>query len=187
MTYRHQNKIDKALETLDQAANIAESNEDTKLLVDTYHQYARLFLEQGDVDTAIFYLERAGDFLKDTSYSYGQAFHLFLDGALRFDEGNNFQALKQLEESRKLSNNRNLTNNILLLEAYIYSNIEKFDDAITNLHALIVNSDDKERTFLATKANLELAKISVILNDLEEATIHAKAALELAEKHGYAQ
>ncbi len=187
MTYRHQNKIDKALETLDQAANTAESNEDTKLLVDTYHQYARLFLEQGDVDTAIFYLERAGDFLKDTSYSYGQAFHLFLDGALRFDEGNNFQALKQLEESRKLSNNRNLTNNILLLEAYIYSNIEKFDDAITNLHALIVNSDDKERTFLATKANLELAKISVILNDLEEATIHAKAALELAEKHGYAQ
>ena len=172
---------------MDQAANIAESNEDTKLLVDTYHQYARLFLEQGDVDTAIFYLERAGDFLKDTSYSYGQAFHLFLDGALRFDEGNNFQALKQLEESRKLSNNRNLTNNILLLEAYIYSNIEKFDDAITNLHALIVNSDDKERTFLATKANLELAKISVILNDLEEATIHAKAALELAEKHGYAQ
>ncbi|MBR9853386.1 MAG: response regulator [Algicola sp.] len=187
MTYRHENKIDKALETLDKSANIAESNEDIKLLVDTYHQYARLFLEKGDIDTAIFYLERAGDFLKDTSYSYGQAFHLYLDGALRFDEGNNFQALKQLEESRKLSNNRNLTNNILLLEAYIYSNIEKYDDAIVNLHALIVNSDDKERAFLATKANLELAKISVDLNDLEEGIIHAKAALELAQKHGYAQ
>lgn len=187
MAYRHENKIDKALETLDKAANIAESNEDAKLLVDTYHQYARLFLEEGDIDTAIFYLERAGDFLKDTSYSYGQAFHLYLDGALRYGEGNNFQALKQLEESRKLSNNRNLTNNILLLEAYIYTNIEKYDDAIKNLHALIVNSDDKERAYLATKANLQLAKISITLNDLEEAIIHSKAALELAQKHSFAK
>jgi len=187
MGYRHENKIDKALETLDNAANIAENNEDAKLLVDTYHQYARLFLEEGDIDTAIFYLERAGDFLKDTSYSYGQAFHLYLDGALRYGEGNNFQALKQLEESRKLSNNRNLTNNILLLEAYIYTNIEKYDDAIKNLHALIVNSDDKERAYLATKANLQLANISITLNDLEEAIIHSKAALELAQKHGFAK
>ncbi len=187
MAYRHENKIDKALETLDKAANIAESNEDAKLLVDTYHQYARLFLEEGDIDTAIFYLERAGDFLKDTSYSYGQAFHLYLDGALRYGEGNNFQALKQLEESRKLSNNRNLTNNILLLEAYIYTNIEKYDDAIKNLHALIVNSDDKERAYLATKANLQLAEISITLNDLEEAIIHSKAALELAQKHSFAK
>ena len=187
MVYRHENKINKALETLDKAANIAESNEDAKLLVDTYHQYARLFLEEGDIDTAIFYLERAGDFLKDTSYSYGQAFHLYLDGALRYGEGNNFQALKQLEESRKLSNNRNLTNNILLLEAYIYTNIEKYDDAIKNLHALIVNSDDKERAYLATKANLQLANISITLNDLEEAIIHSKAALELAQKHGFAK
>ncbi len=184
--YRHENKFDKALETLNEAANIAENNEDEKLLVDTYHQYARIYLEEGDYDTAIFYWDRAGNVLKYSSYSYGQAFHLYLDAALRYTEGNNFQSLKLLEESRKLSNNRNLTNNILLLEAYIFTNIEKYDDAVKNLHALIVNSDDQERAYLATKANLQLSRISVTLNDLEEGIIHSKAALEVAQKHGYA-
>lgn len=185
--YRHENKVDKALETLEEAANIAENNEDEKLLLDTYHQYARLFLEEGDRETALFYWDRASILLRDTSYAYGQAFHLYLDAALRYDEGNNFQALKLLEESRKLSNNRNLTNNILLLEACIFTNITSYDDAVKNLHALIVNSDDKERAYLATKANLQLAKISVTLNDLEEGIIHSKAALELAQKHGFAK
>ncbi|WP_245812842.1 tetratricopeptide repeat-containing hybrid sensor histidine kinase/response regulator [Flagellimonas flava] len=183
--YRHQNKIDKALETLAQAAEIAENNEDAKLLLDTYHQYARLYLEEGDRETTLFYWDRASILLKDLSYSYGSAFHNYLDAALRFDEGNNFQSLKLLEESRKLSNNRNLGNNILLLEAYIFTNIEKYEDAIKNLHALIVNSDDKERAYLATKANLQLAKISLELDDLEEGIIHSQAALELADKHGY--
>ncbi|MEW2919889.1 response regulator [Muricauda sp. ANG21] len=185
--YRHQNKLDLALETLDEAAKIAESNEDVKLLLDTYHQFARLYLEEGDRDTAIFYWDRASILLKDVSYSYGQAFHLYLDAALRFEEGNNFQSLKSLEESRMLSNNRNLSNNILLLEAYIFTNIEKYDDAIKNLHALIVNSDDKERAYLATKANLQLSTISIKLNDMEEGIVHSKAALELAEKHGFSK
>ncbi len=187
MQYRHENKVDKALETLNEAANIAERNEDSKLLLDTYHQYARLFLEEEDRETAVFYWDRASILLRDTSYSYGEAFHLYLDAALRYGEGNNFQALKQLEESRKLSNNRNLTNNILLLEASIYTNIEKYDDAVKNLHALIVNSDEEERAYLATRANLQLAKISVTLDDLEEGIIHSKAALELAEKHGFSK
>lgn len=187
MDYRHQNKVDKALETLDEAANIAESNEDAKLLLDIYHQYSRLFLEEGDRETALFYWDRANILLRDISYSYGQAFHLYLEAALRFDEGNNFQSLKLLEESRKLSNNRNLGNNILLLEAYIYTNITNYENAIKNLNALIVNSDDKERAYLATKANLQLANISIILNDLDEGIIHSKATLELAEKHGFSK
>ena len=183
--FRHQNKIDKALETLDEAAKIAENNEDAKLLLDTYHQYARLFLEEGDRETAVFYWDRASILLKDFSYSFGQAYHHYLDAFLRLDEGNNFQSLKSLEESRLLSNNRNLSNNILLLEAYIFTNIEKYDDAIKNLHALMVNADDQERAYLATKANIQLATISLELNDLEEAVIHSNAALELAKKNGF--
>ncbi|WP_375323778.1 response regulator [Flagellimonas sp. GZD32] len=183
--YRHQNKIDKAIETLDEAANIAEKNEDSKLLVDTYHQYARLFIEEEDIDGAFGYFARTGVYLKDMSYPFAEAFHLYLDAAFRFHEGNNFQALKSLQDARKISNNRNLGNNILLLEAYIYTNITNYDDAIKNLHALIVNADDKERAYLATKANLQLTRISITLNDYEEGIIHSKAALELAQKHGF--
>lgn len=187
LQYRHQNQIEKALESLNEAAEIAESNEDAKLLLDTYHQYARLFLEENDKETSLFYWDRASILLKDLSYPYGEAFHKYLEAALRFDEGNYFQSLKLLEESRKLSNNRNLGNNILLLEGYIYTNIEKYEDAATNLNALIVNSDDKERAFLATKANLQLADISLGKKDLVDAIIHGKAALELSEKHGYSK
>src|SRR5690606_10664170 len=42
-------------------------------------------------------------------------------------------------------------------------------------------------SYLATKANLQLSRISVILDDLEDAIIHSKATLELAQKHGYAE
>ncbi|TAI46770.1 response regulator [Flagellimonas allohymeniacidonis] len=185
--FRHQNQVDLALETLNEAAEIAESNEDAKLLLDTYHQYARIFLEEGDRETAIFYWDRASILLKDLSYPFGEAFHKYLEAALRFDEGNYFQSLKLLEESRTLSNNRNLGNNILLLEGYIFTNIEKYEDAATNLNALIVNSDDKERPYLATKANLQLAQISISLDDLEDAIIHGKAALELSQKHKFSK
>nr|WP_297917338.1 response regulator [uncultured Allomuricauda sp.] len=185
LTYRHQNRIDKALETLNQAAEIAENNEDAKLLLDTYHQFARLYLEEGDRETALFYWDRAGILLKDLSYPFGEAFHKYLEACVQFDEGNNFQSLKLLEEARTLSNNRNLGNNILLLEGYLYTNIGNYEDAITNLNALIVNSDDKERPYLATKANVQLAKISQIQEDLEDGIVHAKAAMEVAQKHSY--
>ncbi|MEM8846146.1 MAG: response regulator [Bacteroidota bacterium] len=185
LKYRHQNRMDKALEALNQASEIAENNEDAKLLLDTYHQYARIYLEEGDRETALFYWDRASILLKDLSYPFGEAFHKYLEASIRFDEGNNFQALKLLEESRTLSNNRNLGNNTLLLEGYIYSNIEKYDDAKTNLNALIVNSDDKERPYLATKANIQLAKISQVQDDLEDGIIHSKAALELSQKYRY--
>src|SRR5690606_10963291 len=84
MGVRHQNKVDQALLTLDEAANIAESNEDTKLLLDVYHQYARIFLESGDRETALFYWDRASILLRETSYSFGQAFHSYLEAAIRF-------------------------------------------------------------------------------------------------------
>nr|WP_313790297.1 response regulator [Allomuricauda pacifica] len=185
LKYRHQNKMDKALESLNEASEIAENNEDAKLLLDTYHQYSRIYLEEGDRETALFYWDRASILLKDLSYPFGNAFHKYLEACIRFDEGNNFQALKLLEESRTLSNNRNLGNNILLLEGYIYSNIEKYEEAKTNLNALIVNSDDKERPYLATKANIQLAKISRIQDDLEDGIMHSKAALELSQKYSY--
>ncbi|MEM0932770.1 MAG: response regulator, partial [Bacteroidota bacterium] len=122
---------------------------------------------------------------KDLSYPFGEAFHKYLEACVQFDEGNNFQSLKLLEEARTLSNNRNLGNNILLLEGYLYTNIGNYEDAITNLNALIVNSDDKERPYLATKANVQLAKISQIQEDLEDGIVHAKAAMEVAQKHSY--
>ncbi|UJH69246.1 response regulator [Allomuricauda sp. SCSIO 65647] len=185
MAFRHQNNLDQALKSLDKAAELAEKNEDFKALLDTYHKYALLYLDREDSETASFYLARASILLKDLAYPHGEAVHKFINAILLYKSENNFQAINMLEEARELSNDRNLLNNILLVEAYIFMNIDKLDDAEKNYNALLVNSDEKERAFLATKANLGLSRLNRQLEKPEESVKHAEAALELAEKNGF--
>ena len=90
-----------------------------------------------------------------------------------------------LDEAKKLSNDKNLINNIELTEAKIFINIEKFDDAQTKLNALLVNSDANERIYLATKANLSLAELNFKKGELEKSAKHGEAALELATKNNF--
>lgn len=183
--YRHQNKLSPALEALDKAAKTAEKEENLKALLDTYHKFALLYLELDDRETTLFYWDRAGVLLKDTQYPYGDAVHKFIDASLLYRAGNNFQAMSMLEEAKLLSNDKNLLNNILLAQANIYLNIEKFDDASTNFNALLVNSDDDERAFLATKANMGLARMRLKKGELTESAKHAEAALALAKKNNF--
>ncbi len=185
MALRHQNDLDQALKSLDKAAELAEKNEDFKTLLDTYHKYALLYLDREDSETASFYLARASILLKDLAYPHGEAVHKYINAILLYRSENNFQAINMLEEARELSNDRNLLNNILLVEAYIFMNIDKLDDAAKNYNALLVNSDEKERAFLATKANLGLSRLNRQLDKPEESVKHAEAALELAEKNGF--
>ncbi|MBT8237718.1 MAG: response regulator [Croceitalea sp.] len=183
--YRHQNKLSPALEALDKAAKTAEKEENLKALLDTYHKFALLYLELDDRETTLFYWDRAGVLLKDTQYPYGDAVHKFIDASLLYRAGNNFQAMSMLEEAKLLSNDKNLLNNILLAQANIYLNIEKFDDASTNFNALLVNSDDDERAFLATKANMGLARMRLKKGEPTESAKHAEAALALAKKNNF--
>ncbi len=185
LTYRHQNKIDAALGELEKAATLAEEKEDLKGLLNTYHKFALLYLELDDNITTLFFSDRAGLILKNTQYPYGEAVHKFIEASLLYRSGNNFQALNILEEAKKLNNDKNLLNNILLAEANIYLNIDKFDDASTNFNALLVNSDDYERAYLATKANLGLAAMFQKQGQLEESAKHGEAALLLANKNGF--
>ena len=119
LTLRHQNKIAPAMEVLEKAANLAERNEDLKALLDTYHKFALLYLEIDDRETTLFYWDRAGVLLKDTEYPYGEAVHQFINATLLYRSGNNFQAINELLEAKKLNNDKNLLNNILLAEANV--------------------------------------------------------------------
>ncbi|WP_343487760.1 response regulator [Allomuricauda sp. d1] len=185
LTYQHQNKIDKALESLNRAKALAEENEDLKALLDCHLRFALLHLELDDRETALFYKDRADILLNDIAYPHGEAVKKYIESVLLYRDENNYQALRMLEEAKVLSNDRNLNNNILLIEAKIYVNIEKYEDAEKNLNALLVNADDKERAFLATQANLVLAEMNYKLSNLENSIKHAKAALELAAKNGF--
>ncbi len=185
LTLKHQNKISTAIEVLNKATVLAEQNESPRALVDIYQKIALLHIELDDHDTASFYRERAGAFLKSSEYRLGNAIQKFIDATILYREKNNFQAIKLLDEAKLLSNDKNLINNIELTEAYIYINLEKFEDAETKLNALLVNSDVSERVYLATKANLGLAELNLKQENLEKSTKHGEAALELATKNNF--
>lgn len=183
--FRHQNKLDEALKALKEASRLAEKKEDLKSLLDTFHKFALLHLELGDNDNTEFYWDRASVLLKDIEYPHGDAVHNYIEAALLFDTGNEYQARQKLEEARSLSNDKNLLNNMLLLEADIFTELEDYEEASTNYNALLVNSDESERAFLATQSNLGLANMHKKQGNLVESVKHAEAALELSQKHRF--
>ena len=186
-TYKNQNKINLALESLDKAAALAEETEDDKALVDCYHKFALLYMELDKRETTLFYWDRATVLLNEMEYPYGHAVHKYIESILLYDSGNNFQAIFMLNESKQLSNDRNLLNNILLLEANIYLTIEKFDSAALNFNSLVVNNDVFEKESLMTRSHLGLAKLYLVTQDYEESIKSGVSALEIAEANNFSK
>ena len=185
--YKNTNAIDLALEALDKAAEIAEKNEDEKGLVECYHKFALLYFELDKRENTIFYWDRATVLLKDLEYPYGHAVHKFIEAILLYDSGNNFQAIFMLNEARQLNNDRNLLNNIHLLEANIYLTIEKYDSATTIFNSLVINTDIYESEYLTTKSHLGLAKLYLKTENYEQSLENSKNALALAKANGFSK
>ena len=181
--YKNQNNVDLALETLDKAAALAEQNENEKALVDCYHKFALLYMQLAKRETTIFYWDRASVLLNELAYPFGQAVHKYIEAVLLFDSGNNFQAIFMLNEARQLSNDRNLINNILLLEGEIYLSIDKYDSAATNFNSLVVNNDVYEKESLMTKAHMGLARLNAELQNYEESVKNGLQALRIAQEN----
>ena len=186
-TYKNQNKIDLALESLDKATALAEESEDAKALVDCYHKFALLYMELNKRETTNFYWARASVLLKQLAYPYGQAVHKFIESGLLYDSGNNYQAIFMLNESKQLTNDRNLLNHILLLEAYIYLSIEKYDSATLNFNSLVVNNDVFEKESIMAKAHLGLARLYLKTQEYEESIKNGVSALKIAETNNFSK
>ena len=187
MEYRHENKVDLALEALEQAAALSEEQENEKILVDCYHMFAILYTDLGKQETTEFYWDRATVLLNNLAYPYGNAVHKYIEAQMLFANKNNFQAIYMLNEAKQLSNDRNLLNNLLLLEANIFRGIEKFESAITNFNALLVNNDAYEKEYLIAQANLSLAQLYEESREFEESIKYAGDALLISEKNNYAK
>ncbi len=184
-TYGNKNEMDLALKSLDKAAELAEENKDVKTLIDTYHMFAQLYLKLDKVNTTKFYWDRAQVLLKDIEYPYGDAMYKYIEAILLFKDDQNFQAIFMLDEARKLNNDRNFFNNILLVEGNIYLNLEKFDSASKNFNSLVVNTDVYEKEYLATRAHIGLARTNIKLSNYEEGAKNAESALKLANENGF--
>ena len=183
--YRNQDKIDLALETLNNASKEAEKNDDVKSLIDSLHELALLYLQVDKIEDSEFYWGRASVALKDIAYPYGDAMHKYIHAILLYRNDKNFQSLFLLNEAKQLNNNRNFYNNILLTEAKVYINLEKYESATKNLNSLLVNTDVYEKDYLATQAYLRLAELNLKKKNVEEAVKNAENALSLAKSNGF--
>ncbi|MGB3142931.1 MAG: ATP-binding protein [Maribacter sp.] len=183
--YRNQDKIDLALETLNNASKEAEKNEDIKSLIDSLHELALLYLQVDKIDDSEFYWGRASVLLKDIAYPYGDAMHKYIDAILLYRNDKNFQSLFMLNEAKQLNNDRNFYNNIILTEAKVYINLEKYESATKNLNSLIVNTDVYEKDYLSTQAYLRLAELNLKKKNFTDAVKNAESALSLAKSNGF--
>ena len=183
--FKNKNQIDLALEALNKAAELAEKNEDIKSLIDSYHRFALLYLKLGKEETTLLYWDRANAVLKDIEYPYGDAIHKYIEAIILYRNGKNFQAIFMLEEAKKLNNDRNFFNNILLIEGHIYLNLEKYESASKNFNSLIINTDVYEKEYLATRAYLGLSKVNFSTNKFKESASHGESALRLAQQNEF--
>ena len=182
---RNENKIDQALKKLNEASEAAEKNEDIKSLIDSYHELSLLYLKLDKEADTQFYWDRASVLLNDIAYPYGDAIHKHIEAILLYRSNQNFQALFMLNEAKQLNNDRNFFNNILLTEAQVYMNLEKYESAAKNLNSLVVNTDIYEKDYLATQAYLQLAELSLKTENLEESIKNGESALKLANNKGF--
>ncbi|RKR06975.1 signal transduction histidine kinase [Maribacter vaceletii] len=186
-TLKNQNKIDLALEALNKASEQAEKNEDVKSLIDSYHEFAQLYLKLDNEETTLFYWDRAEVLLKDIEYPYGDAIHKFIEALVLYRNNKNFQAIFMLNEAKQLNNDRNFFNHILLAEGDIYLNLEKYENASKNFNSLVINTDVFEKEYLATKAHIGLTKLYIKTQKFEESITNGEAALKLAEQQEFSK
>jgi len=87
----NQSQTEKALKAIENAAIVAEKDEDFKALIDSYHKFAMIYMKMGRRKDADFYWDRAKGKLTDLEYPYGKATHKFIGALGKFKDGNNYQ------------------------------------------------------------------------------------------------
>ncbi len=187
LVLKNRDQLEQALQTLDRAAEVAEQQLNEKRLIDCYHLFAQIYVESGKTDFAEFNSGRAEKILEKVEYPFGLAMHHFVNALLLYRGENSYQALWELTEARKQTNDRNLLNRITLLEGHIFRSIQKFGQAETNYNSLLVNSDPYEPEYLKTQAYLGLAELEITQDRLEEGIDNAKNALALARANQFSR
>jgi len=183
--YGNQDKVDLAILSLENAAKVAERNEDVKALIDSYHKFALLYLRLDKEETTLFYWDRAKALLKDIEYPYGNAIHKYIEGVVEFRNEKGFQARYLLDEAKQLNNDRNMFNNILLVEGNIFLKQEKYEDAEKNFNSLVINTDIYEKEFLAANAHLGLSNVFFKSENFAESAENAEKALAIAQENSF--
>jgi signal transduction histidine kinase/CheY-like chemotaxis protein len=182
---KHEDHLEEALITLNEAANLAEELGRKKLLVDCHNFFAELYIMLDKTEMAEFSAARTDRILQGIEYPNGHAVRNFIASKILFRDANYFQALNQLNKARNQSNNRNLLNRMTLFEGTIYEKISKFDKAETLYKSILVNQDPVEPIYLKTLALLGLAQLELKNKGWETGIYYADSARSLAYSNRY--
>ncbi len=185
ITLKHQNAYTQALEVLDLWIERSEDEEAIKSLLDAYHETALVYLELQDELKSNFYWQQAGVRLKAITYPKGNAVQLYVHAQRIYDSGNYYGSLEKVAEAKGLSNDRNLSNRLLLLEGEILLQLERYEEARTNFNALIINSDEFESAYLSCRANIALCRLNNAQLKTESAIRHGESAVDIARRKGF--
>jgi signal transduction histidine kinase len=187
-SFRNQDRMVEALESLERATKHAEAKEDTQQIIRCDFMYAEIYLDLDKVSEAQFYYDRINEQLETVEYFYGNAASLYIQGRISSKEGNNHLALDRLNDAKTESNDRNLLNRITLSEGEFYAMLPNSTDrAITRFNAVRENSDPFEKDYLRARAFMGLAHIYASQGNTESAIANAENALNLAQSNEFAR
>lgn len=183
--YKNQDKIDLALESLNDALKLAEKLEDVKSIIDCNHEFSLLYLKLDKIDQSILFWDQAELLLKVTEYPYGSAMHTYIEALHLFIKEKYYQSNFELDKASKMTNVRNLTLHILLKKGFIYLELPKYDEALKNFNSLIVNNDTEEKDYIATRAYIGLAILKSKTKEFDKSIVYANEGLKLAKKNNF--
>jgi len=187
-SFRNQDRMVEALESLERATKHAEAGENTQQIIRCNFMYAEIYLDLDMVSEAQFYYDRMLEQLETVEYFYGNAASLYIQGRISSKEGNHHLALDRLNNAKTESNNRNLLNRITLSEGEFYTMLPNGTDrAITRFNAVRENSDPFEKDYLRARAFMGLADIYADQGNTESAISNAENALNIAQSNEFSQ
>jgi signal transduction histidine kinase/CheY-like chemotaxis protein len=187
-SFRNQDRMVRALESLELATKHAEATENTQQIIRCDFMYAEIYLDLDRLSEAQFYYDRLNEQLETVEYFYGNAARLYLEGRIDSKTGNNHQALDRLNDAKTESNDRNLLNRITLSEGEFYTIIPNGTDrAVTRFNALRENSDPFEKDYLKARAFIALGDIYNEQGEVENAINNAESAMKLAQDNEFSK
>lgn len=183
--FKNQDKIDQALISLEKALKLAEEIDDSKSIIDCYHEFALLYNKLNKNDQSIIFWDRAELLLKEIEYPYGNAVHIYIDALYLYKGQKFYQSNYELNRAAQMTNERNLTLHILLVKGFIYLELPKFNEAAKNFNSLITNNDLVEKDYIAARAYIGLSLLEQKKENTLASIEYAKEGLLLAEKNNF--
>ena len=187
--YEHKNKanFEEALITLNKATQMAESTDQSELLVDLYNLYTQLHIEFNKLDKVNTYVATTKNALSFYEYPDGRKLEESFEARLMAENKQFSEAiLKASKLTTGLSNNnKEISGMIAFNQANIYFLTKDYATAKGILQKMLPVENKFEKEYLTAQVLLLLSEINILQGFEEDAYLDATKALEIAAENDF--